>query len=80
MVSEPVPVELPKPLQILKKTPEELMRVVKGHQERLKEVGDWKIFPRTVEMIALGRFALDAENRVYVDGRPAPDGYREMSG
>jgi phosphoribosylglycinamide formyltransferase-1 len=51
--------------------------VVDDHQERLKAVGDWHIFPRTIEMIARGRFALDEKNRVYVDGHPAPAGYRE---
>ena len=51
--------------------------VADEHQERLKEAGDWKIFPRTIEMIARGRFALGDKNRVYVDGRPVPNGYKE---
>ncbi len=76
MVSDPVPVELPDSLEILKKDNRGYLKVVGQHQEKLKELGDWKIFPRTVEMIARGRFALDEHNRVYVDGKPVPEGYR----
>jgi len=76
MVSDPVPVELPEPLESLKKDTGRFLKVVERHQEKLKEMGDWVIFPRTVEMIARGRFALDKDNRVYVDGKPVPEGYR----
>ena len=78
MVSDPVPVTLPEPLETLAGKRERLLTVADEHQQRLKEAGDWKIFPRTIELIARGRFALDPENRVYVDGRPVPDGYREQ--
>ncbi|RLB14578.1 MAG: formyl transferase [Deltaproteobacteria bacterium] len=77
MVSRPLPVSLPRPLKELLQDKEAFERVVQEHQERLKEVGDWKIFPRTVELIARGRFAMDEENRVYVDGQLVPEGYRE---
>jgi len=77
MVSAPLKVELPGPLESLLKDRERLIEVVKEHQELLKEIGDWIIFPRTLEMIARGRFALDEHNRVYVDGHPVPNGYRE---
>ena len=76
MVSEPLKVELPGPLESLLRDRGRLTQVAEEHQHRLKEVGDWKIFPRTVEMIAEGRFALDEYNRVYVDGHPVPEGYR----
>ena len=79
MVSDPVPVELPEPLETLKKDEASYLKVVEQHQEKLKELGDWKIFPRTVEMIARGRFALDERNCVYVDGKPVPEGYRMSS-
>lgn len=77
MVSAPVPVELPEPLDSLRGDRERLLQIVDLHQQRLKEVGDWKIFPKTVEMIARGRYALDDRGRVYVDGRAVPAGYRE---
>ncbi len=76
MVSDPVEVNLPEPVDYLKKDRDLLNRVVDEHQERLKEKGDWVIFPRTIEMIAEGRFAFDDRNRVYVDGAPVPEGYR----
>lgn len=77
MVSDPVEVNLPEPIDSLKENKDLLNRVIDEHQERLKEKGDWIIFPRTIEMIAGGRFAFDEENRVYVDGKHMPDGYRE---
>ena len=77
MVSDQIPVELPEPLEILAKDKKRLRRVADEHQARLKEVGDWTIFPRTIEMIARGRFALDKGNSVYVDGQPVPEGFRE---
>lgn len=77
MVSDPIPITLPESLETLIKNKERLVMVADEHQERLKEAGDWKIFPRTIEMIARGRFALDDKTRVYVDGRPVPGGYRE---
>jgi len=77
MVSKPVPVDLPAPLEQLKEDPERFRTVVDQHQSRLKETGDWIIFPRTIEMIARGRFGLDKDGRVYVDGKRIADGYRE---
>ncbi|UCF83696.1 MAG: hypothetical protein JSV50_21455 [Desulfobacteraceae bacterium] len=77
MVSEPLPVELPDPFESLIKDKEKFLELVGEHQERLKVVGDWKIFPLTIEMISRGRFALDEKNRVYVDGNPVPKGYRK---
>ena len=76
MVSNSLKVELPFPLAELLKDRPAFKKVVDEHQRRLKEIGDWKIFPLTVEMIAKGRFSLDENNNVYVDGYPAPKGYR----
>jgi hypothetical protein len=76
-VSDALPVTLPESLDALVRDTERLRQAADDHQERLKEAGDWKIFPRTIEMIARGRFALDDEHRVYVDGHPVPGGYRE---
>ena len=78
MVSEALPVSLPEPLERLSGDKERLLSVAEAHQERLKEIGDWKIFPKTIEMIARGRFGLDEEGHVYVEGRPVPEGYREL--
>lgn len=77
MVSDPVKVQLPEPLKSLVADRDKLLRVAEEHQNKLKEIGDWKIFPMTIEMIARGRFALDEKKRVYVDGQPEPKGYRK---
>ena len=77
MVSSPLPVELPEPVEELVNDQKRFLKIVEEHQERLKVVGDWNIFPKTIEMIARGRFTLDEEGLLYLDGRPAPDGYRE---
>ena len=79
MVSEPLKVDLPNPLDELLKNREKLNEIVEYHQEKLKEIGDWKIFPRTIELISEGRVAFDDKKRVYVDGNPVPYGYREDS-
>ncbi len=74
MLSPPLAVELPAPLDVLKKDPERLRRVADEHQERLKRAGDWLVFPATIEAVARGRIALDGRGNVLVDGRPAPEG------
>ena len=77
MVSDPLQVELPDSLDSLAIDKEKLIQIADEHQDRLKEIGDWKIFPHTIEMIARGRFALDESDNVYVDGDPVPQGYKE---
>ncbi len=77
MISDPLNVEIPESLESLAEDRGRLMKIVEEYQGRLKRGGDWKIFPRTVELIARGRFALDKENRVYMDGYLVPVGYRE---
>ena len=77
MVSKPVPVELPKPVDRVVEYKVRFQEVVDAHQERLKEAGDWRIFPRSIELIARGRFSLDHKGRIFLDGKPVPGGYRE---
>jgi len=76
VVSGPLEVKTPMPLDDLLKDQSAFKALVDEHQRRLKELGDWKIFPLTIEMIARGRFSLDSKNAVYVDGKPEPRGYR----
>lgn len=76
--SKPVPVILPEgvTLEGLKKDKELLRRVVKENQNRLKEGGDWVIYPLTLQMIAEGRISLDGRGGVYIDGVLMPNGLR----
>ncbi len=76
MISPALPVELPAPLDELRADPARLRRAADEHQERLKEIGDWVIFPKTLEYLAAGRYALDQGGVMHVDGRPMPDGLR----
>ena len=46
------------------------------NQERLKESGDWVIFPKTIEYIARGRFGQDESGQLYFDEKPIPKGLR----
>jgi hypothetical protein len=80
VISRPLKVELPEGITLddLKKPEnrELLERVAEEHQNKLKEVGDWKIFPLTLQWIAEGRFAIDDERNVYFDGELIKNGYR----
>jgi phosphoribosylglycinamide formyltransferase-1 len=78
VISVPVTVELPEGVGVeaLKEDDAVLGRLVDEHQERLKERGDWVIYPMTVQMISEGRFALDGVGGVYLDGRRLEGGYR----
>ena len=76
--SEPVAVQLPEgvSLEHLRWDRKLLSRVAMEHQDKLKEAGDWVIYPLTLQMIAEGRFALDGRGNVYLDGVLAPNGFR----
>ena len=77
MVSDPLQVKLPEPLETIKMDKNRFMQIADEHQERLKEIGDWKIFPRTIELISEGRFSFDENHRLYFDGEPIEGGLRE---
>ncbi|MDO8660970.1 MAG: formyltransferase family protein [Candidatus Woesearchaeota archaeon] len=48
-----------------------------NNQNRLKEQGDWIIFPRTLEYLAKGRFTEDTTTKiVHFDGTPIPSGIK----
>ncbi len=75
MVSAPVPVYWPT-REVDKNYPGREQIMNDKHQNRLKEVGDWVIFPRTLEYIADGKFARDEDKRLYFDGKHIPQGVR----
>jgi folate-dependent phosphoribosylglycinamide formyltransferase PurN len=74
MVSAPVPVELPEWSE--KERPgwpehrDLWNRIASEHQGRLKQIGDWKILPKTLEWLARGRYALDQNGEMYLDEEP----------
>lgn len=55
---------------------EDILKAEKLNQDRLKEKGDWVVFPRTLEDIAMGKFAQDEDGNLYYEGTPIPKGLR----
>ena len=74
MISVPLPVNLPPGADMSDK--EKAKQIADEHQERLKEKGDWVIFPKTIEDIARGKYAQDENGALYYDGKPIPEGIR----
>jgi len=74
MISPPMEVRIPPEADL--DDPATVARVADEHQQRLKRHGDWVIFPRTIEDIARGRYAVDENGALYYDGEPAPEGVR----
>ena len=72
IISPPVPVRIPAGADL--SDPETAKKVSAENQERLKEKGDWIIFPKTLEYLAEGRFAADGQGRLHFDGKPIPQG------
>jgi folate-dependent phosphoribosylglycinamide formyltransferase PurN len=50
--------------------------IVDKYQEELKTIGDWDIFPKTLEYIADGRYSLDEQGGLFFDGKEMPQGLR----
>jgi folate-dependent phosphoribosylglycinamide formyltransferase PurN len=74
VVSPPVRVAIP--ADVDRTDPAVAKRLAAEHQERLKQAGDWVVFPRTLEWIADGRMAADETGELHFDGRPIPRGVR----
>ncbi len=74
MISQALPVEIPRNADI--SDPAILQDVADKNQERLKERGDWVIFPRTIEAIARGHFQQDEKGKFFYQGQPVPRGLK----
>lgn len=74
MLSEPVEIILPNYFDPSDKNM--LDEAAALNQNSLKQEGDWKIFPKTIELIAAGRYAFDGQRNLYFDGKPAPNGIK----
>jgi len=79
VISRPLKVELPRGITLndLKKPENKglLEKIAEEHQNKLKEVGDWKIFPLTLQWIAEGRFGIDEKRSIYFDSKMIKNGY-----
>ena len=72
MISKRLKVKVPKGLS-LKKDPN---KIADFNQERLKEAGDWIIFPKSIELIAKGEITQNQKNRLFFQEKEIPDGIR----
>lgn len=78
MVSTPAPVQLPEGMdrEALATYGNRVIfeDLARTHQQRLKEQGDWKIFPKVLELIAEGRYRRNEEDSLYLDDMYIPYG------
>lgn len=76
VISDPIDVKLPSGIAIkeLGKNKKLRKRIVSSHQNKLKEKGDWVIYPLTLQLISEGKFALDGKGGVFFKGEFLPNG------
>ncbi len=74
IISNPMPVEIPPGTDL--KDPGQLQKISDFNQDRLKELGDWIVFPKTLEEISRGNFQTDESGKFYYQDRPIPGGIR----
>ena len=73
VISGPVKVQLNVSLSMLEQDKELRENIVSEYQNRLKEDGDWVIYPLTIQMISEGAFSLGPKG-VYLRGEYVPHG------
>jgi len=78
MISRPVQVRVPPGADL--GDPALLARVESENQDRLKEAGDWVIFPQTLHLMAEGRYTVGEQGRLFLDGEAIPGGHRPEPG
>lgn len=80
LISKPVPIKRPLSISLEElKAPhkkEMLENLADNHQDELKRVGDWVIFPLTLIYIARGQVAVDEKGRIYIEDQARPQGLR----
>jgi len=80
LISKPVPIKLPPKTSLdeLKsdQKKELLQSLTDTHQNELKKIGDWVIFPLSLIYIAKGLVATDDKGLVYIENRAVPKGLR----
>lgn len=72
MISSPLEVNLSRDFN--SKDKDQVKSAENYWQSKLKESGDWVIFPKTLEYIAQGRYSQDEKGNLYFEGKPIPSG------
>lgn len=79
IISKPIRVELPRGVALtdLRKSRNSdlLFQIASELQAKLKETGDWVIFPYTIQLIAEGRVGLSRKGIIHINGEPKPTGF-----
>lgn len=80
LISRPVVVEFPSSITLEDLTKEEnkqfLEEIADSHQDKLKEIGDWVIFPLSLIYIAKGLVAINEDGKIYIEDQFCPHGLR----
>ncbi|MHA1796959.1 MAG: formyltransferase family protein, partial [Candidatus Helarchaeota archaeon] len=75
-ISKPLKIRLPQGVNVeyLKKPENKaiLEEITDKNQDELKRVGDWIIFPKTMEYLARGLIEIDKNDKIFIDGKMAP--------
>ncbi|MBN1698307.1 MAG: hypothetical protein JW881_12405 [Spirochaetales bacterium] len=74
MISRPLDIEIPDGKSL--SDPEAAAGIAEKNQTRLKKEGDWIIFPKTIEYIARGYYAVDDKGNLFFKEKPVPNGIR----
>ena len=76
LVSRPLKIELPFEITLeFLSQPENkavLNEITDKNQDELKKVGDWVIFPKTLEYLANGTIEMEEDGKIFIKGNPAP--------
>jgi len=80
LISKPVKIKIPPKISLEKlktdQNKELLKSLTETHQNKLKKIGDWVIFPLSLIYLAKGVISIDDKGIVYIEGKPAPKGLR----
>jgi folate-dependent phosphoribosylglycinamide formyltransferase PurN len=74
MISEPMKVILNHRLDI--NNAKSVEKAEKINQDRLKRIGDWVIFPRTILDVSRGKYSMDNFGNIHYEGVLLPDGLK----
>ena len=76
LVSKKLQVELPFEITVeFLRKPENLTvlnEITDRNQNELKRIGDWVIFPKTLEYLASGEIEMDENGKIFIKQQPAP--------
>lgn len=80
LVSKPVSIRRPLSISLEELSAPHKKEMVENladkHQDELKRVGDWIIFPLTLIYIARGQVAIDEKGSIHIEDQPRPQGLR----